>query len=345
MNKRLITLLKLGIGILLIAVLIWWLQDPQKLLEEILNSDKRLLLLGTGCYAAAVAIGGLKWGKLLQASDIHFSWRQLFAYQWLAEFFNNFLPTQAGGDVVRGYAVASDTHRRGAAAASVLLDRFIGLGVFMFGAAIASLGMLIFGHPSGRTFGVDELLRIRLIALGSVGATMALLTAVAFLLSQRLRRWVQRMLAALPLSQKTIPIWESLGKAFHEYRAHKRVLLLVTIGSISIVLLTSINIWLIAQAIEPGSIGLIDVIAINPIIVFVLLAVPFIPGGLGIRQAVFAGTFALLGYDFALGFKVGLIQQAIGYLVSLPGGYIWVRGRNSRVESPQPPSGNTPSVA
>ena len=28
-----------------------------------------------------------------------------------------------------------------------------------------------------------------------------------------------------------------------------------------------------------------------------------------------------------LGFAVGLIQQFIGYLVSLPGAYLWIRGR------------------
>lgn len=346
MNKQLVTFIKLGIGILLIAVLfLWFIEEPQKLLNEILNADKRLLILGTCAYSAAVAIGGLKWGKLLQASGIDFSWRRLLSYQWLAEFFNNFLPTQAGGDVVRGYALASDTQRRGVAAASVLLDRFVGLSVFMIGAAIASLGMLLFGHPSGRVFGSEELLSIRLIALGSAATSLGLLLAVALLLSQRLRVWVQRVLTALPLSQKSVPIWTSLGAAFHDYRAHGSALFWVTLGSISIVLLTSINIWLISEAIDPGSIGLVDVIAINPIIVFVLLIVPFIPGGLGVRQATFAGTFALLGFSWDLGFAVGLIQQAIGYLVSLPGGYIWVRGRNEAEEIAVPSSNNRPSVA
>lgn len=344
MNRQTTTLLKLGVGILLIAVLFFWfIDDPQRLLQEILNADKLLLLLGTCSYAAAVAIGGLKWGKLLQASSIHFSWSRLLSYQWVAEFFNNFLPTQAGGDVVRGYAVATDTQRAGAATASVLVDRFIGLGVFVIGAALASATMLLFGHPSGRDFSGSELFNIQLITLVSSVISTALITAVLFLLSNRLRVWIQGLLTVLPLSTTTVPIWESLAVAFNDYRHHARALLLVTLGSISIVLLTSINIWLIANAIQLGSITLFDVIAINPIIVLVLLIFPFLPGGLGIRQSVFAGTFALLGYSSELGFAVGLLQQAIGYLVSLPGGIIWIRGRNKDIAVSS--SSDTPSIA
>ena len=98
-------------------------------------------------------------------------------------------------------------------------------------------------------------------------------------------------------------------------------------SSTLIVLLTSVNIWLIARAIAPNQINLIEVLAINPIIVFVGLVVPLSPGGLGVRQSAFYATFLLMGVSGELGFAVGLLQQCIGYLVSLPGGLLWVRGR------------------
>jgi hypothetical protein len=41
------------------------------------------------------------------------------------------------------------------------------------------------------------------------------------------------------------------------------------------------QIWLIAMALEPGSISLLEVLVINPIIVLLLVAVPLSPGGLG----------------------------------------------------------------
>ncbi len=85
------------------------------------------------CYASAVALSGLKWGVLLRAAGIEVPVGRLLSYQWIAEFFNNFFPAQVGGDVMRGYELAADTHRAADAAASVLIDRFIGLFVFMSG--------------------------------------------------------------------------------------------------------------------------------------------------------------------------------------------------------------------
>ncbi len=102
-----------------------------------------------------------------------------------------------------------------------------------------------------------------------------------------------------------------------------------------IVLLTSINIWLIAQAIQPDSISMLEVLTINPIIVFVGLVLPLSPGGLGVRQSAFAATFLLMGAGGELGLAVGLLQQFIGYLVSLPGGYWWMRGGARRASNQQ----------
>ena len=97
-----------------------------------------------------------------------------------------------------------------------------------------------------------------------------------------------------------------------------------------IVLLTSVNIWLIAHAIQPDSISMLEVLTINPIIVFVGLVLPLSPGGLGVRQSAFAATFLLMGAGAELGLAVGLLQQFIGYLVSIPGGFFWTRGSSRR---------------
>jgi hypothetical protein len=70
---------------------------------------------------------------------------------------------------------------------------------------------------------------------------------------------------------------------------------------------------------------------------------PLSPGGLGVRQGAFAATFLLMGAGTELGLAVGLIQQFIGYLVSLPGGYWWVRGSAQRDANRQRQARPTPS--
>jgi uncharacterized protein (TIRG00374 family) len=320
-------LLKLAIGVGLLFVLFRRLEDPAQLWQQITAANPWLLVGGACCYAAAVALSGVKWGVLLRAIGLPVPTRRLLTYQWTAEFFNNFLPAQVGGDVMRGYALAVDTQRRADTAASILIDRFLGLLVFMASAAVASAAMLIGGPPNSGSFGSEQLLFMRLIVLGSTGASLLLLALLAALLSRRLKQWAEWLLHRFPFSARTVPVWQKLAQAFNAYRHAYPALLLSALLSVVIVVLTSVNIWLITNGVTPGGIGMAEVLAINPIIVFISLFVPFLPGGLGVRQGAFYSTFYLIGRSGDLGFAVGILQQLIGLLVSLPGGYLWVRGR------------------
>jgi hypothetical protein len=336
-RQRAVNLLKLAVGIGLIYFLYTRLPDPQLLWEQIASANKWLLLLGALCYSTAVALSAIKWGVLLHAVDVPAPWSRLLSFQWQAEFFNNFLPGQVGGDVVRGYGLAMDTQRTADAAASVVIDRFIGLLVFMGCAALATSAMFLFGRPDGTPFTPEQYVTLRIVDMGSTIFSAALLGMVLVMLSHRLKSYFERLLARMPLSARTVPIWQKASRAFDAYRDHIGALLLCALGSVGIVLLTSLNIWLIARAIEPGGISFLEVLVVNPIIVFVALALPISPGGLGIRQGAFVGAFLLVGASATLGFAVGLLQQAIGYLVSLPGGVLWIRGRRT----PQPEASET----
>ncbi len=330
LKQSLWNLLKLAIGLALLVYLYTRLEDPAQLWQQIVAADKWLLVAGMVCYSAAVALGGYKWGLLLEAAGIDVRFGRLLAYQWVAEFFNNFLPAQVGGDVMRGYALASDTHRAADVAASVLIDRFIGLTVFMVAAAAGSTAMLVWGRPDGMAFTPEQRVSVQVIALGSVGASLLLLTMLVAILSRRLKILVEWLLNRAGFLRVVLPIWTKLAAAFNVYRHEYRALILTSLCSILIVLLTSVNIWLIARAIQPGAISMLEVLTINPIIVFVALALPLSPGGLGVRQSAFTATFLLMGAGGDLGLAVGLLQQFIGYLVSLPGGFWWVRGSARR---------------
>lgn len=332
-KSRLIDLLKLFVAIGLLVWLVLRLPDPAALWWQIVHANKWLLLFGALCYASAVAISGLKWGVLLRAAGIDLPRSRLLSYQWIAEFFNNFLPAQVGGDVMRGYAVAVDTRRKADAAASVLIDRFIGLMIFMLFAAVASSAVLLWGKPDGQPFSTEGAIFMRFAAIGSSLATFALLIVVMTLLSRRLKRWMEQLLRLLPFSAKTLPLWNKLATAFGVYREHPGALLLTALGSTAIVIITSLNIWLIARAIQPGSISMIEVLVINPLVVFATIIVPLSPGGLGVRQVSFAGLFLFMGAGYELGTAVGLLQQFIGYIVSAPGGVLWARSNRSHTKN------------
>lgn len=333
LRQHLFNFIKILIGLGLLWFLYDRLDDPAALWQKTLAANRWLLILALLSHVLAVALSALKWGILLRAQRIPVAFSRVFAYQWMAIFFDNFLPAQVGGDVLRGYSLARDTRRSADAAASVLIDRFTGLTAFMLAAAVASSGMLLFGGPPPAPGSSQELaflrfIDLRLIAIGSSAISLALLSALALLLSRRTKTLVERVLARLPLGDRILPIWQKLAAAINAYR-HAYSAMAVAGGiSVSIVVVTSLTIWLLANAITPGSINFVEVLVINPIIAF-LAVIPLSPGGLGVRQVAFAALFVTVGVSADLGFFVGLLQQIVTYLVSLPGLVLWLLRRSA----------------
>lgn len=320
--------LKIAVGLGLLYFLYSRLEDPAALWQQTLAANRWMLLLALLSHALAVALSASKWWLLLRAQQIHVPLRRLLAFQWMGIFFDNFFPAQVGGDVLRGYSLARDTRRTADAAASVLIDRFTGLTAFMLAAAFSSTTILLTGGlpvpASSQELAFLRFIDLRLIAIGSSGVTVALLTALALLLSRRTKVLVEHILARLPLGKRVLPIWQKLAEAINAYRHAYPAMLVAGLVSLLIVVVTSLTIWLLANAIAPGSINFTQVLVINPIIAF-LSVIPLSPGGLGVRQVAFAALFVSVGVGAELGFLVGLLQQVITYLVSLPGLLLWVR--------------------
>jgi len=334
-RNHLFNLLKIAVGLGLLYFLYSRLEDPAALWQQTLAADRWMLLLALLSHAVAVALSASKWWLLLRAHEIRVPLSRLLTFQWMAIFFDNFLPAQVGGDVLRGYSLARDTHRTADAAASVLIDRFTGLTAFMLAAAFSSTAILITGGlqapASSEELAFLRFIDLRLIAIGSSGVAVALLTALALLLSRRTKVLVERVLARLPLGSRVLPIWQKLAEAINAYRHAYPAMLVAGLVSLLIVVVTSVTIWLLANALAPDSINFVQVLVINPIIAF-LAVIPLSPGGLGVRQVAFAALFVTVGVGAELGFLVGLLQQVITYLVSLPGLFLWVRGQGSIVD-------------
>lgn len=327
LSNRLFDAVKILIGLGLLYFLYTRLEDPQALWQQILNSNKLLLLIACGFYAGAVFVSGVKWFVLLRARGVTVPFRAVVAYQWVGEFFNYALPTGVGGDLLRGYGLARDTHRRADAAVSVIIDRFVGLTTFVVAAAVASGVILRFGSQAdGSPFTPENQNYLNLLSVAASLVAVGLLTILAVMLSRRMKRFFEGILARLPLADRTLPLYRTLADAFNAYHDQYWAIGLSALGSLGILVLSSVAIWFLGEAIEPGSIKFLSIFAMNPIVAFVLL-VPLAPGGAGLRQGAFVVLLGLVGVAEGLAFAVGLLQHAMGLLVSLPGVYLWAVGR------------------
>jgi uncharacterized protein (TIRG00374 family) len=315
LKDRLITILKIVVSLGLIVYLFSQV-DMAQVGAAMAAANYSYLILALVLYLGAITNGCLKWYILLRALGISVPFGSLLAYTFVGVFFNNFLPANVGGDLMRGYSLARDTERAEEVAVSVFVDRIVGLVAFMSAALVTAIVAV---YVTGRT-DLQGIVLAAFVALGVIFGIFVLL------LSRRLRALMGRLFR-LPFLAPVAPIYERLSEAMAVYSHSYGALLLAFCVSLLTLLLSNFVNYLIFQAVG-GGVPLLYIFLFNPLIAFVLL-VPISVGGLGVGQGAYVFFFGLVGVPEHLALSVSLIMQMIIYLTSLPGGVLWWKGRKT----------------
>ena len=102
------------------------------------NASPVWLLVAIGVYFANVLASTWRWRLLLDAQHIRVPPRTLLSSYLVAGFFNNFLPSNIGGDVIRIRDTARPAGSKTLATTIVLADRGIGLLGLVLVAAVGA---------------------------------------------------------------------------------------------------------------------------------------------------------------------------------------------------------------
>jgi len=253
-------------------------------------------LLGSFCTA-------LRWWLLLKHTGARTSFRQVLPSYYLGLFFNNLLPTGVGGDVVRTMYL----NRRGlglhALAASMIVDRGIGLMAMLL---LATTCAVFFAPP-----GLDNDARtsaFAVLALTLVGAALALSPWAGHGLKWLQRRYHQTRLRHGVLESALL---------CHSYRSDP--LLLTAAAALSLIaqsfsILTYVLLGIgIGLALAPTT-----YFVIIPI-VFVAAMLPISLGGLGVREGTLVGLLLAFGADRQLAIGLSLLYLIVLWLSTVPG--------------------------
>src|SRR5690606_35768431 len=125
-RRRSILVLKAVISIGLLGLLLSSV-DLARLWATARTASPAWMCLALALYAVMCLLSAWRWRVLLRAQNVPLSFRALTASFLVATFFNNFLPSNIGGDVVRIGDTARAAGSKTLAATVVLLDRAIGL--------------------------------------------------------------------------------------------------------------------------------------------------------------------------------------------------------------------------
>jgi uncharacterized protein (TIRG00374 family) len=288
-------------------------------------SDLRLWpwLLGFAIYFVAIGFQVLKWQYLLRTLDVTVSFAELYRHNLVGLFFANLPLSMIGGDIARGWDLARQREGKTAQiAVSVLVDRLVGLAGFLIAAVLGLTSAVLFLERPDLAW-----------LLASIAVIlMIFVLALAALMSQRLRRLVEKVFGLGPL-RRFLPLYQNLSDSVQVYRTHGKALMVALSLGLLTVLTTCVVNYLAAVA-AGTPVPLSWVLVLTPLTAFA----PFLPSiasGLGWNQGVFIVLYVELAQlgganpdAFAASVLVmSLAMQAIIIFSSLPGAVLWWRKR------------------
>src|SRR5476651_868345 len=134
--------LKLSVSLILLFVLSTKI-DMAQLWATARLASVPWLLVALVVYAGSSAVAVWRWNLLLKTQRVEITGRSLLGSYLVAAYFNNFLPSNIGGDVIRISDTARVANSKTLAATVVLMDRVLGLMALVF---VAALGATAIGR-------------------------------------------------------------------------------------------------------------------------------------------------------------------------------------------------------
>jgi uncharacterized protein (TIRG00374 family) len=273
-------------------------------------------LVALAIYFFAIGLNVLKWQYLLRTLGVDVPYASLFRHNLVGLFFANLPLSMIGGDIARGWDLARHVEGQGApVAVSVLVDRLVGLAAFLV-AAVLGLAYAVYGL--GRA-------DLRWLLLTIAGVLLAFGLAFGVLMSQRLRRLVERLFLG-PLA-RLLPLYQKLSDSVQVYRTHTGALLVAFGLGMATVLATCVVNYLAAMTVG-AAVPFTWVLVLTPLTP-IALYIPSIASGLGVNQAVFVALYHNLTglIPQAPALAMSLVMQLTIYAASLPGAFLWWQRR------------------
>ncbi len=309
---------KVGVSLALLIYL-FSTTDLSALESRVRSGDVLLFATAVALYAGMLALSTWRWRLLLHALGFPARLRDLTSSYLVATFFNNFLPSNIGGDVVRVRDGSRLTGSTAASLAVVAVDRILGLGALYL---LALLAFVLGGRAVRHLAGA----RVVLVGLGLVFA------GVAYVFfrpgtARRLMTWSR--LASIEWASKQFEIVQG---AVHEYRTQLASVMLALVASVGLQTLVVLYFYTVAHALRiplalPAAFLMVPLCTL-------LQTVPITFNGWGLRESLFVVYFAQLGLprDNALAFS--LVGASLIVVLSLSGAVVWMSRDNAPAANP-----------
>ncbi|MBW1719379.1 MAG: flippase-like domain-containing protein, partial [Deltaproteobacteria bacterium] len=280
-------LLRIGLSV---CLLVWLISktNPDDLLEAILDLSFYAWAVAFLMYLASQVVCSIRWYFLAHALDFSGLWSTYLKYYFVGMYFNLFLPTSVGGDVLKMHFISRGEPKKLRATYSLLADRLFGLAaMFLLGAGAVLIGHGILPHYFEH-----------------------LLCVAGF--------FIIALLLGLPMAYKLLSsIWPKVGK---------RLAVLLVFWEKPKAMFAALSLSLVLQALGMGAVALLgEDMGLSPPLLFYFAAFPLVAiltvlpisfNGIGIREGGFIYFLGLKGISTEKALTLSLSFFAIQIVAS-----------------------------
>ena len=269
-----------------------------------------LLLEGFG-YLVDV----LKQSLFLSTKGLKVTVTTLLAIRFIGGFFNNFLPSNIGGDVVRAVKLSTLLGNSKDSWASIIISRFLGVLVIF---PMVSVSLLFYPFPKS-AIPVNAAYPISLFLCFLTGYYLlffneAVTSKMESILNNLSNRFVRRV--------------AKLYEAICFFKKDYGIIFLGSVYSLVYQILGIIAIYIVSVSLEMN-ISLKIFFVFIPIVALVSM-LPISINGLGVQDVTFVYLFQMAGYDKEAGLAISIIWHMVRISATLPGGILFVLFKEKR---------------
>lgn len=282
--------------------------SPGDIWDTIRPADERYLLGAAGLFLLSNLIGSWIWARLLRAQGVPIPYRKAASYYFVGLFFNNFLPSNIGGDITRISDASKHADHVSPVFSATVMDRLIGVLAMALVAVVASFAAIDRIH----LYAIYTAIVITfLVALGLFLSIFNRTVLKAF-------EWPFHVIGARTIERGIRRLMDDL----HGYRHQIKVLTTVFIASLLVQVSRILVHYVVGLALGVH-------VAVGYYFLFVptlaaLVSLPISLNGLGIREGAGVVLFQMAGMSREQAFTVPFLTYLISVFISLLGGLIFV---------------------
>lgn len=282
--------------------------SPTGLWQTLRPADPGLLALAAGLFLFSNLVGSWLWARLLRAQGVPIPYAKAASYYFVGLFFNNFLPSNIGGDIARISDARKHADHVSPVFSATLMDRLIGVLAIGFVAVLASVAVL----DRVRLYAIyTTTLIVFLLALGLFLAIFhrGVLEAV-----ERPFRWA----GARNVERAIARLLDDL----HGYRSQGRTLAVVFVAS-AMVQVSRILVHYVVGLSLGVRVAASYYFLFVPVLA-ALISLPISLNGIGVREGAAVVLFQMAGMTRQQSFAIPFLTYLLSVLISLLGGLIFV---------------------